>query len=371
VEDRPQDFVIRGDLVASNGKAVVIASIWPNHAVASTPGTVAQMQQLDTVVTASSRYRIRIPAASVAADHLSPDGSIDFRLVISDGNSAQIQEITARPGLPANVESVNLGTRPLSTAERNPAEAAQPVTFDAAHLVPGLTRSAVEAAPPNADVTRFARPARTQVSVDGELAGALPAVPTLGCYVVSGAQHGPYNETFTRVYGTASVKGSVDQQAGSSHTISVAVKGLGAWGASGTKTVSTTAGWYTDFVIVDAAVYNKVYQQYFYTKCNTSGSWETVATQSKPTTFHSGPYFYHTPHANYTNCTTGYQGTTYTRSSNRQGAIVGGMDLPFIKVSAQSGWDAATLIQYRFFSPGRICGSNAMWQQAAFISATA
>lgn len=64
-------------------------------------------------------------------------------------------------------------------------------------------------------------------------------------------------------------------------------------------------------------------------------------------------------------------GRTYKRSSSKNGAITGGMDLPFINTSAQAGWTSDTTIAYKFSKAGTICGSNDTWMYAAAISTKA
>lgn len=209
----------------------------------------------------------------------------------------------------------------------------------------------------------------------GTRAVASPAaLPAGGCYTVEGGEHGPYRETFAKVYGTEYVKGSVDQYYESSHTIGVAVKGaIGGWGASGTARVdvSSSAGYKTSFNIVDAAVANNVLEKYYYTKCNTSGEWEPVATVSKPIRITSGPYFTRVAHTNYKKCDTAYSGIIYSRKSGTNGTIAGGMDLPFVNTSAQSGWDSKTTLEYKFTKGGSICGSDDTWMYASALSAKA
>lgn len=317
------------------------------------------MRSLEPVVTKSGRYRITIPAVDVPPQNVSEVGDIDVHLVISDGSAAEIQEVSVGLREVARVETVDL-TQKQAPPQTKPDDPAPRIRFKAAALAPGLTTTVLGRKAVEEDAVRRIE--------------ATPTLVTAGCAIYRGGLHGPYNETFTKVYGTVYVKAKIDHNATSSHMIGVAVKGTGgAWGASGSSTISAGYGYETSQNVVNARVMNKVMERYYYTKCNTidDPTLRTVATQSKAQYVDSAPYFAYAPHVNYGNCRPGYATVHYKRMRYKQGVISGGMDLPFIHVNAQSGWDSSTNIDYLFTRTGKLCGSNTTWLRAAYISATA
>lgn len=362
-------WTVTGTVVAGAGSKVVVEpSIWPLSSQDKGKGNRVAMLDLQPVVTDTGSYQITIPRSAVPrARYVARDGSISVRLVISDGVSAEIQEMTADPTTvvtASRAQKVDFKS-PNLAPQVKPDDPAPRVILKASKLLPGLTRQKLAAAPTNP---------RASVTAASATDATPDVVPMGGCYTFEGAEHGPYKEVFARVYGTANVKGSVDQLDSSSHTIGVAVKAAGgSWGASGTARVEVTAsaGYMTDYNIVDSSVANNVKQKYYTTECNTSGEWEVVSTISKPIRITSGPYFAQVAHTNYSNCTAAYSGVTYKRTSNKNGTISGGMDLPFINTTAQAGWTTATTIAYKFTKAGSICGSNDEWMQAASISTKA
>lgn len=363
-------WTLTGTVVAGTGSKVVIQpSVWPLASLDRGAGNRVAMLNLDPVVTDTGSYQISIARAAIPADrYVARDGSIAVRLVISDGTSAEIQEVAVDPATvvaASRAEQVDF-KNPQVVPQVKPDDPAPRVILKAAKLMPGLTSAKLAAAP-----------AKSRVFVSSAAADAKTAaiLPMAGCYTTEGPEHGPYKETFARVYGSANVKGSVDQSMGSSHTIGAAVKGPSGWGASGSYRVevSSSAGYMTDFNIVDASVANNVKQKYYYTDCNTSssGQWERVATVSKPVRITSGPYFSRLAHTNYSHCNVAYAGVKYERAENQNGTISGGMDLPFVNTNAQAGWTKSTSIAYKFTKKGSICGSNDEWMLADAISTKA
>jgi hypothetical protein len=352
-------YVISGRAHGQGERVAVVASIWPNRLHQPAEGGRVDMRNLEPVVTKSGRYRITIPAVDVPPGTVSEVGDIDVHLVISDGSSAEVQEVSVGLNEVSEVDAVDL-TQQQGPPQTKPEGPTPRIKFRSADLAPGLTTKMIErAVVEETAVRRIA---------------ASPDVVQAGCAIYTGGLHGPYNETFTKVYGTSYVKAKIDHNSTASHTIGVAVKGAnGVWGASGTSSISASYGYETSQNVVDSNVINKVMQRYYYTKCNTidDPTLRTVSTQSKAQYVDSAPYFTYAPHVNYGNCRGTYATVHYKRASTKQGSISGGMDLPFINVSAQSGWDSNTNIDYYFTRNVKLCGSNATWLTAAYISATA
>jgi hypothetical protein len=50
----------------------------------------------------------------------------------------------------------------------------------------------------------------------------------------------------------------------------------------------------------------------------------------------------------------------YGRNTERNGTYTAGLDLPFINLSAQSGWTSSMSLDFWFDRAGSTCGSNGL-----------
>lgn len=356
-------------------RATVFVSAWPNQASINTLTESSRIDMIELGKVLGDRYgtyTFEVLPSRIPADYRDDQGGVNLRLLITDGDQLTVREVTVgrlddkTGGKDAQLDSVDLSTSRASNLSRLATNAAssgdavaqQIVLPASAMLNEGQVASALDAkSTTQAVVPLGLRPVVT------------PVVPYMGCYAFTGARHGPYLETYGTVYAGPGVKGKVEHYAGASHTIGIAAKASGGWYASGSQTLSSQAGYTTSFNVADAYVKNYVYQRYYYTKCDTTGSWVTVLTQSKPDLISSGPQFSYAGHVNYAYCTTTYKGVTYSTSTTKEGTVAGGMDLPFINVSAQSGWNSSVKFSFYFSRAGKICGNrNTGWLNSSLIS---
>lgn len=192
------------------------------------------------------------------------------------------------------------------------------------------------------------------------------------CWSETGARHGPYPERFATFYGKSYAKGRVVHNDGTSHSVGVGVKAPGgSWGQARTDSVRATGvGYDSAYTIADAHVFNKIYQRYYYAKCRSRATGEVeTTTTTKPAGFASGPHYSYAGHVDYSTCSPTYANHTYSRTSYTNGTYSAGLDLPFVNLSAQSGWTTSTAMHWKFTKAGKLCGNGSQWGQASRVSA--
>lgn len=107
--------------------------------------------------------------------------------------------------------------------------------------------------------------------------------------------------------------------------------------------------------------------------CYADGKYYTTV-YSYPSYEYDGPYYTQVAHTNYTTCSTGYAGHSYSRKTYANATISGGVDMPFVDVSAQADWSSSMKCGWQFSSSrgGKLCGSNPKpWTQTPYVSGTA
>ena len=137
------------------------------------------------------------------------------------------------------------------------------------------------------------------------------------------------------------------------------------------STTSSLAGYDSDYTIADANVMNRVWQRYYYTKCYSAGTLVSTDTYTRPAGFADGPYYTRAAHVNYTECSTGYAGHMYHRTTSKNRTYTAGLDLDVVNLSSQSGWSSTTEMHWKFFDVGgKLCGSNGkLWTEGTNVSA--
>lgn len=346
-----ESIVVKGRAIRDGsavGGARFQVRVWPKQAILENlpDGAVVDVRTVQTGnADGLGRYSVMLPA-DLPAQYLSTVG-VNVEIIMSDGNQAATQQVTVRPdAMVATTLDFELG---LATTGLGRAQAARGLSLGDQPATPGV-----------GSATALGM-GRTSAAAGG------------GCATSTGARHGPYMEKYADIWATAYVKGRVVHELGTSHTVGIGVKNAGSstWSAGGTSGVSSSVGYDSTYTIADAAVYNKVWERYYYYTCVTSTGTYTT-TYTRPDGFHSGPYYAHIAHVNYANCAATYAGHEYSRTTGANGTYAGGLDLPFIDLSAQSGWTSATEIHWKFSRAGQLCGSSGLpWSSAPRISANA
>lgn len=380
------DSSIEGRLQA-NGKphrGWIRIRVWPDDEYLGRVPDGAQFEKLelaDVQTDASGRFEFTVPA-DVPERFVADDGEVALEITGSDGYTAAIANLSvvltgsenARP-----VEAGQLGTGPTRSLPR------PRVTLDV-----GIERAAAQRRAAQADARRAGLPVGDTVATpvvmradalgmgQSQIRGTHPhRSPTVAasdywsCWSETGSRHGPYREQFATFYGKSYAKGRVVHNEGTRHTVGVAVKGPGGtWGQARTDAVNANGvGYDSGYTIVDAHVFNRIYQRYYYAKCRSmaTGVVETTTT-SKPAGFSDGPQYTYAGHVDYSNCTPGYAGHNYHRTSEANHTYGAGLDLPFVNLSSHSGWTSTTEMHWRFTRTGKLCGNGEYWGQAKRVS---
>ncbi len=330
------------------------------------------------------RFTVAVPT-DLPADYVGADGDVDIQLTASDGTSATTMRVTAIRVDPTVLRPVPPGGRAVGTRWAQPAKLSDAalsstgvpplpeVTMDV-----GAQAAPLVGTPANLGVAPAASLGMSPVALRASLTAARegltsPTVAMEGCYQQTGTRHGPYQETYATFYGTGNAKGKVHMSQGSTHTVGIGTKlpGAATWSSSGTRSVTSTVWYDSNYTIADANVYNRIWQRYYYTRCTIGGRTDTT-TFTQPDGFADGPGYTRVAHVNYMTCSPTFASHSYGRNKNINGAYSGGLNLGFVYLYAQAGWTTSTDMAYYFWAAGRLCGSNGqLWTAAPRVSAFA
>lgn len=172
-------------------------------------------------------------------------------------------------------------------------------------------------------------------------------------------------EHFGRIYGWKGARGMVDFNVGSSHTLGVASGRGKDWNAAGTGTISTDAGAQVKGLI-DKETMNRVNYRDYKNLC-----WSH--TRRRPVSFSallpSGD-FKKTKDKNFKTCAAYDGNATVWKTKGRNVTYNAGVALPYVNVSAQSGWSTSTKEGFEITRKSWICGStDDGWAKAPQMSA--
>jgi hypothetical protein len=191
--------------------------------------------------------------------------------------------------------------------------------------------------------------------VSGGVTAADVAEPTDVCSTYSVGDVKNRKEAFARVWAWSGALATVDFNAGSTHTLGVAMGSADQWSASGTETIETSAGASVGRV-ADAVAVNKVNYRDYKNIC-----W--AKTHRIPVGFFavlpSGEFTY-SPHQTYprANCASLAASGTFWKVKGKNVTYSGGVDLPYVNVSAQSGWNQETKVAWQPTANTWLCGST-------------
>lgn len=100
-------WTLEGNVVpkVAGTKIIIQPSIWPNHSSEHGKGTAVDMLSFPPVYSSTGHYQIHVAPSAAGSRYVNRDGSLSVRLIISDGESAEIQETTVdRESLAARTE---------------------------------------------------------------------------------------------------------------------------------------------------------------------------------------------------------------------------------------------------------------------------
>lgn len=398
VAEEPTDaFVVATGQLLKDGHPVsgdVAITIWPNESVlgALAEGAMVPLLELPATPTApNGQFNVTVPA-DLPAEYVGEGANVDVEVIASDGTAATSHSLTTTVDeVPVDEGATDGGTAGVGSAEAGAGTSARPgkghsrpiqdsavhITLDVgegrarAQREQALTEAATTGAPAeDAAATPGIAPAAAYSLGRSRGSTGTEATASGGCTMSTGATHGPYMEQFAAIYGTAYVKGRVRHEYATTNTVGVGVKysGSSTWSAGGTQGTSGGFSYDTQFNLANTAVSNKVMERYYHYACLSNGVWYRT-TYTRPAYIHSGPYYRQIGYVSYSTCETMYAGVEYRRVTNANGAFSAGLDLPFINLSAQSGWTETTEIWFRSSRTGKICGSSGQpWTRAPRIS---
>ncbi|HSV38154.1 MAG TPA: hypothetical protein VLI04_05285 [Nocardioidaceae bacterium] len=184
------------------------------------------------------------------------------------------------------------------------------------------------------------------------------------CVIEAGEWYYNQRERFLLVHNWAGAKATVEQaiRGDATHTLGLGLKvGSGAWESRGTRTMtwseSAEAG-VSVSGIVNKALYNSVNYREFL--CRGWQSGKILERYVRPVSFYD---LLQEPHVDITHwnlrkgCTVRSTGKLWKKKGTNQ-TVKNGVDLPFLDLSAQSGYDAGTRVGFTIKQPTRVCSNS-------------
>jgi len=183
------------------------------------------------------------------------------------------------------------------------------------------------------------------------------------CIERAGRVHNNITEYFVNVYAWSGAKATLTQTEGVKHTLGIATGGGSTtWKANGESTISLDASADSEDIRSTQKYANNVSCRDYRNTCwdfitrKPNGA-DALLTESKSiaaVTFGS--------------CVT-YTGGTYTKTRGTNRTFGTGVELPYINVKAQSGFNSETKIKWVVTAKTRMCGSNGGWAAASEAAA--
>lgn len=347
-----------------NGKAVsggdILVTVWPKASVlaAQKIGDPVDTRVIHRGKTATGgKFAIPIEVSSLPAEFVGRDGQVDIEITAADATDQTVWATSVlRSERTALARRQPGWTTAVAVAEGSPQ--VLDVTLD---LGTASSGSSDQPAPTKATVAPRNRALLSQ-PVAQSFSKASPADV---CVTYSAGDVKNRLEHFGRVYGWKGARGVVDFNVGSSHTLGIAAGKEKKWSAAGSATISTDAG-ATVKGLIDAETMNRVNYRDYKNLC-----WSH--TRRRPVSFSallpSGD-FKKTKHKNFKTCAAYDGNATVWKTKGRNATYTSGVALPYVNVSAQSGWTTSTKEGFEITKKSWICGStDDGWAKAPQMSA--
>jgi len=189
------------------------------------------------------------------------------------------------------------------------------------------------------------------------------------CSVVPGAWTYGVDERYAALYAWSGAHGSIKESNGAAHTLGVGYQvGSGGWSQNGTAGLSESSGsGASRSGVIDAWVHNRVNYRAYSVTCQGS----TFHTRKAMSTYALLSSYTYAPHVTWGSCTR-YTGGTYWKARGTNATIGGGVNLGFVSLTAQAGWNTDTEIAWTVTRGTKICGSSsAGWSASSQAEAHA
>jgi hypothetical protein len=376
--------VLNGTIKTSSGQIDGGVSIWvrawPNAAtLAAMPdGASVPRHSVLRKLSANGAFSVQLDPTVIPAQFKGANGEIELEIAATDGTNELSWSTTVvpatTPGAMTTAMAAAAGSSSADAVQLNMQARSASLASDPAGNFVNDTAGPAYVNPATGDAAGPSMPAPAgSLEVHPTVAAAwdgflFPDAPAEECVPIASTWHYSQREQFATVYSWSGARATVDFDAGTSHTLGIAAGYNGKWSSSGTKTISYGAG-ASASGLADVRVINRVNYRDYRNSCG-------YATQRRPVNISaplpSGDFTY-AGDVNYTaSCATYLPGTTAWKSSVRNSTYSGGVQLSVLNVSAQSGWNQATKMQYNVTSKSRICGStSAGWAASPNSSARA
>jgi hypothetical protein len=379
----PSAEALRGQIISNNvttNGATVYVEAWPNQTYLTSlaDGATVPTYPLVNRWTADGRFTVYVDYAVLPAQYRDSDGNVELQIRATDG----VKDIDWGTSVHARADGT-IATSSAASSGFNGVDSVQ-LDIDRATATLGSGGGAAMSSDNGLDMPAAPEPAGVSATTPafwasaGSSAAAASSASTesvaspqgISCLTYTKSTLFGLRENFAVAYGWSGAKVTVDFDSGSSHTMGGALLVGGKWSANSTKSVTYGAG-ATAANIVDARVMNRVnYRDYGNTCSASTTTWRKPLSVAAPL---PSAEFTRIAHYNYTaKCNSYGPGATAWKQSTKNGTFGTGIDLGPLAVSAQSGWNSATKMQYVVSSVSALCGSTAYgWASSPHSSARA
>lgn len=369
---------ILADNGAALGSADVVAVAWPNQAtlIKLTSGDVVPTYVLGRTRTGTAgEFAIDVDPSTLPAMYRGEVGAVDVELVFGDKSRESRWNYTAAPDAAAGWVVVGSGAhRPDFRADLG-RKAAYDLASDPSNWIDarGVALGAKGRAAGTLAVSAASKDfvqlrseplstLRSMRQLRGTTAEALQQArtrtysvpgPEILCFENAGATYYGLSEYFMKAYAWSGAMATVHQDYGNDHTLGIGFSQTGSltsFTQSGTKSVNMAASGVRSGV-ADALVYNKINYRDYKATCSPVVYRRPLSVNALLSNFT------YAPHVTWGTCTT-YTGGTYAKLQGTNVTYSAGMDIGPVNVSAKSGWDANTEIDWTVTARTKLCGSS-------------
>jgi len=371
--------------------AVVLAELWPDAAtLAAIPqgGTVPMWTLGRDTADATGTFSISLPVSSVPAQFKEADGRVDVTLTSISGTKSVTWNYSQEPVTaagPVTGAAVADGSAAAGTAIR--LDFGTGATFDKANDpaawldsndralgTPGRTSTSAQVGTATPDViasvhqdVNAARDA-AMAKVTGRTGSpraAAEALAPVPCVTTKGGLRTGVSERFQSIYNWSGAAATAKQSYGVNHTLGIGVRFTyksSSWSQDGAKTIDLNAS-ATMSGLVNKNLYNKVNYRAYRRVCPIQG----VTDFRRPESVNALLSKF-TPSVNQTwnsACTSYGPGATLTKVKGKAYTKSTGVDLTFVKLSAQSGYSGSSEVIYKISKKSSACANSKVgWASA-------
>lgn len=371
---RPGPNTVATGKVLKDGAPVVgatlTARIWPSEeSLLGLPNGAAVDVRTVSIATTDTagQYVLNVDWSTIPASFIDRNGTADVEVVADDG-LASVQwtlPVVPAPALGATVASI----APASGLAAVTGSTPNILTFDLGSH-PGVGDQRASAVPhvgrqqftptglvavPRSSSLRVGSRSTAKV----ETLESLAVVPLATCSTSAGTITTNLQERWGRIFAWSGTDTTVTNTDGNSHTLGVGLKvNSGAWGADGSVSIaesSSDSG--EESGIKDSWISNRMNYRDYTTKCPATSRTEI---RRKPySTYAQLTDFAYAGHPTWSSCVIKTSGT-WTKSTETNTTVSGGMNIGVLAVNAQAGWNSSTKLTWVVKAKSKFCGSSSL-----------